>query len=667
MFLFLLASALAQNPVAASIAAGAPRSATLDLWRPWAGADKIYVMAGLPDGSSELFLVDTGASVSVLNEDVAKRLGITAKDGGGTIQGLGGTVPWMRASIPSIELGGIKVNNVDVAVGVPGVPDQAGALPVAGILGDNVWGNFTLVVDYPADVLELYRPKAYRVKRSEHPMLFDGSQPVTPITIRAEKDGQTVERQVMLEIDTGAHDLLMAGGVAEPFRNVTTVGVEPVLGVGADLDTLPEADFLQLTRRIPVTHVAFGDHGYDYKTSARWVGSDTPTNRPGNMSGLIGYNVFKDYRLVMDFPGEHIVLETSNKHPKRHFDAVKAYLERERNLHGEDPARAIIRARLLVADNDIAGARATVEKALETRKEDVELRVMLARIQRYQDQIEAAIATLRDLPPAKLVDEGEWSAFINSLILSNHIPEALQRAEAALNEPNLEDPVKAELLVALSDALLASGRLNQAEAAIDDATSISGGTNGHLLRKARIAYAAKDRYGTIVVMRQLLEIYPLNGIPMWLYGLMLHPADQGTFVADITRALGRLHPGDQPWDFAGAAWALVGEKEKSKAALTAGYQRDCAELEGAERANCDAWYWTLGNERLDEADKRIHEALTAEPTNSAFEDTATMVSLAAGRREDAIAHARRAATLSPDDPYLLWQLSRLEHPNLEMR
>lgn len=108
MFFLLLASALAQNPVAASIAPGAPRSVSLDLWRPWAGADKIYVMAGLPDGSSELFLVDTGASVSVLNEDVAKRLGITATDGGGTIQGLGGTVPWMRASIPSIELGGLR-------------------------------------------------------------------------------------------------------------------------------------------------------------------------------------------------------------------------------------------------------------------------------------------------------------------------------------------------------------------------------------------------------------------------------------------------------------------------------------------------------------------------------------------------------------------------------
>ena len=33
--------------------------------------------------------------------------------------------------------------------------------------------------------------------------------------------------------------------------------------------------------------------------------------------------------------------------------------------------------------------------------------------------------------------------------------------------------------------------------------------------------------------------------------------------------------------------------------------------------------------------------------------------MAAGHADQAVEHARRAAVLSPDDPYLLWQFSRL--------
>lgn len=658
MLLCLLSLVLADAPKPATLQRGV-RESSLDIWRPWKDADKIYVMVGLPDGSEELFLVDTGASVSVLNTDVAKRLGIQGRDTGEFLQGLGGAAPWIQATLPTIKLGDFTLTGVDVAVGVPGVPDLAGVLPIAGILGNNIWSNFTMVVDYPADLLELYKKNAYKVPRKAHPMSYDGYQPATTMVVRAEKDGKVEEAEVLLEIDTGAHDLLFAGVTGEPFRPVSSVGVEPVLGVGADLDSLPEADFLQLTRHIPVTTLRLGPHDVDFEQEARWLGADGATSRPTNMRGLIGYEVFKNHRLVLDYPGQRLVLEDSKVHPARDFDAVAAYLQRELELHGQAPERALVRARLQIGSDDISGARKSVEEALQKLPDNVELRVMLARIQRYEGQIEEAITTLRDLDPKQVSDEGEWLAFINALVLSGHTEEALRRAEAALNLPEIQD-YQGEFLVAVSDALLANGKLAQAAAAIDEATRISGGRNGHLLRKARIAYAEQDRYGTIVVLRRLMDIYPLNGVPMWLYALMSQPRDQETFAVDLETALARLHPGDQPWDFAGAAWQIIGQKEKAKAALDAGYARDCEDLDGSERANCDAWYWSLGEQRPEEAQARIQEALKDQPTNSAFEDTATVVALAAKKPAEALAHARRAAVLSPDDPYLLWQLSRLE-------
>ncbi|MFZ5476193.1 MAG: hypothetical protein ACOZNI_05405, partial [Myxococcota bacterium] len=64
-------------------------------------------------------------------------------------------------------------------------------------------------------------------------------------------------------------------------------------------------------------------------------------------------------------------------------------------------------------------------------------------------------------------------------------------------------------------------------------------------------------------------------------------------------------------------------------------------------------------ERLDDARARVAEALAAEPANPAWLDTAAVVAAASGDLAAARAHALRAARLSPDDPYLLWQVDRL--------
>jgi tetratricopeptide (TPR) repeat protein len=634
----------------------------MDLWRPYKDADKVYVMVELPDKSQELFLVDTGASISVLNEEVAERLKLNTQNTGGMIQGLGGSVPWIQTTVSSLKIGDFTLEAVDMAVGVPGVPDRAGALPVAGILGNNVWGNFVLVVDYPADVLELHLQHAYRIPKKSAPLLFDGYQALTPIYIEAQKDNQRVSDALFLEVDTGAHDLLIAGRTGEAYRDITTLGLEPILGVGADLDSLPESEFLQQTRRIPVSSIEFASRRLDYQTSARWVGSDGPSNRPNNLSGLIGYQVFRDYRLVLDFPGQHILLEPSRYAP-RDFDAVGEYLKRELQFHGEDPNRADIRAWLQLADDDLTGATATIDAALKVQPDNISLRVLKGRILRYEGKLEEALIVLRGLSPLQMEEEGEWVAFINTLALAGYKEEALQRAEAALNDPAFKEAdalIQSELLVALSDALVMLGRYSAAAAAIDDANALSGARNGHMLRKARIAYMEGDRYGAIVSLRRLMEVYPLNGVPFWLYGTLVEQQDQETYQQDMAYALQRLHPGDQPWDFVGAGLSLIGDKAGAKKAFQEGYQRDCMDLEGSDRANCDAWYWALARERLEEANVRIQEALADDPRNSSYLDTAAVVAWARGDKAGAIEAARKAALLSPEDPYLLWQLSRLE-------
>lgn len=656
----LVSSALAAPaypPARAELVLGGIRSTSLDLWRAAPNADKVYVLVGLPDGSDALFLLDTGASISVIHRDVVERLGLPITPVDGRIEGLSGSVAWKRAVLPRIQLGDFQLNAVDVAVDVPGVPELAGALPIAGILGNNVWANFTCVVDYPADVLDLYAPGTLAVPRRAAPLVVEGLHAYTPVHVRA-ADG--TQATVVLELDTGANDVLFSGTTGEPFRKSSTEGVEPVLGIGADLDELPLASFLQVTRRVPLDRVRIGGRAVRHDGPARWYGADDPpANRP-DLPGLLGYGPMGELTAILDFPGERFLLRPSRRVP-RDFDAYGEYLKLERATYGEDPARAVIRGRLQYGLGDADGARATVLAARAQRPDDVELAVLLSWIQRNAAEWDASNATLDAADPLALAAEGEWVAYVDSLLAAGETTRALEEATNALATAPEDAEGRDDLLVALSDALLAVGKASQASAAIGEAASISPGASAHLIRKARVALAEGDRYGAMVATRELIGVYPLNGVPMWLQASLAAPEDVPMLLADIEGALARLHPGDEPWDFVGASLVAVGRPVEGRVALQKGYTRDCAPFpEGPDRANCDAWYWALSDERLDEAQARIDLALTARPWNSAYHDTAAAVAFAAGRGEDARRHAQIAARLSPGDPYLLWQLDRID-------
>ena len=101
-------------------------------------------------------------------------------------------------------------------------------------------------------------------------------------------------------------------------------------------------------------------------------------------------------------------------------------------------------------------------------------------------------------------------------------------------------------------------------------------------------------------------------------------------------------------------------------AATPGYSRQVALLSPSRPTGGGRFLMGTGvqvsgvRRQVDQAQERIRAALAKEPDNSSFLDTAAVVALAAGHPEEALEHARHAARLNPDDPYLLWQVTRLE-------
>ena len=108
------------------------------------------------------------------------------------------------------------------------------------------------------------------------------------------------------------------------------------------------------------------------------------------------------------------------------------------------------------------------------------------------------------------------------------------------------------------------------------------------------------------------------------------------------------------------AWSVLERDDEVDELYHHGLEEHCASMPSGPTAdNCLAWYDALAGRHLDAALERITRSLESEGERSDFLDTAAMVHLARGEVDEALVMARRAARMSPDDVYMLWQAERI--------
>ena len=653
----------AKHPTPGTGLAPGAKKAELDLWRPRPNGSKLYVEADLGDGQPRMFLLDTGADISAMSQEVAAELGLSPVPQRGGVAGMGGRVSrWSAVRVDVVELGPFDVHGVDFAVGIPGVPDRAGLVPVAGILGANVWRQFQIAVDYPANVLELYRPGMLPTEGLERalPMYMSrGHSRVAVELLVTDASAPDGTRRVPweLEVDTGAYDVVLAGNpdAAEGLVQLATTGIEPIYGIGAD-DSLPVTSFMRSTRRLALEGVVLGDVVVEEEFDARWIDFRAQGGfAPPDMPGLVGHKLFDEHKLVIDFPGRRMALLPAER-AARDQDIHTWALMHARRPTTRDQMQQ--RARYLVALDRLDDALSLLSSHIARDPEDLQSVVLVARMLRGSGEPDAADALLADLEPAQMVEQQAVVSLVNSLWLKGDAPGALAVAEAAVRA-RPDQPVAH---VALADAAVANGDYARARRALVEANRLAENPNGQLLRRAWVAIREGDAAGALTHLRRRLALYPSGPYTPSLYTWTARQADLlDLAVGDIERALARLHPGDGPLDFVAAAYAMAGQQPKAEALREQGEARDCARaVEGASHDNCVAWYSGMVGSNLDEAWTAIQRAVEAEPTRSDFLDTFAVVAEARGDLDTARDAARRAARLSPEDVYLLWQVRRLD-------
>jgi tetratricopeptide (TPR) repeat protein len=106
------------------------------------------------------FVVDTGASLSVISDKAAQRLGIKSVARGGNARAIGGsgTFPIIYGLLDSIQIGEARIDSVPVYIrtvhSTPETPEEERA---DGYIGLSVMANYAMTLDYQAKQMTLDR------------------------------------------------------------------------------------------------------------------------------------------------------------------------------------------------------------------------------------------------------------------------------------------------------------------------------------------------------------------------------------------------------------------------------------------------------------------------------------------------------------------------------
>ena len=142
------------------------------------------------------FLLDTGASSSVLDPKLARQLHLQRLPA--SIAVLGGSVPAEKSIAPSLNVGPLQSNNVPVLLEDLSFLQKALPIRVDGIIGLDVLGQSAFVIDYPAHQIHFGPLPALP---DAIPLHMAGGLPIL--------DAEVNDLPAHLLLDTGASSLFL--------------------------------------------------------------------------------------------------------------------------------------------------------------------------------------------------------------------------------------------------------------------------------------------------------------------------------------------------------------------------------------------------------------------------------------------------------------------------
>ena len=243
------------------------------------------------------FILDTGAGTSLLSTELAKQLGVKivgSKEG----HSAGGKVSVSLAKVDLLAVGETELHDADVGVVDLGHIAETVGAKIDGDLGYNFLKYFRVTIDYGRRQIRLEDPKRIesfaRGAKTEVPIrLANPAKPLILVDVYVNGRGP-----FQFAIDTGTSTTAITSELAKQLGIQTspvgagTTGGSPVNFYAGSLQSFQLGGV-----KIEDMAVVVADF---FTVLSLAVGA--------KLEGIIGYNFLRNYKVVIDYPGETLTL-----------------------------------------------------------------------------------------------------------------------------------------------------------------------------------------------------------------------------------------------------------------------------------------------------------------------------------------------------------------------
>jgi len=464
-------------------------------------SNEVVVRVTINNSQTLRFLVDTGATQSILDQEVAGTLGKFKPSNIAMTTGAG-SVKMNYMNLEKMTIGEVSLSNVPVAVtSLASFDHLIGARP-AGLLGANVLKRFLITFDYekkqlvlrdPAHKLDLENVEIVKTKPALGVSglavdgIIDGAVPVTCL------------------VDTGA-----------AFNNISQSVVKSILPTSL----LPMGDVLGLDgRRIKTSSVRFkniklGDITVDNPVFS--VASQNAAVPAGIFSGgtklaVLGNPFWSRYRMTVDYRGQRLILETTPE--KRKANALTARIEaiQQRQLVKPDTTASIKDFLRLAEDAREDGlpniealakaSSAALEWDVAASKNDSEGKEIA--VKRFDDAMKLAESTREPKVQAQVASLMSMSRLKHAKSQEDFV--ASRKTLGAAAKLGIAEPL---VMVAAGLILLQLNHKDMAEKVLNQALTLEPTNWAGLWAKYRLATATGKIEEAKLVAEQLRHYYP---------------------------------------------------------------------------------------------------------------------------------------------------------------
>jgi tetratricopeptide (TPR) repeat protein len=245
------------------------------------------------------FVLDTGSGISVISEEVSRRLDIKPITKGGLARAIGGEGKFqiVYGFLRSIDIGEVKIQNVPVYIR----KFHENAEKIDGYIGLGLISKFLTTLDYGALTFSLVRRTGLEPSENNNPM----SLPLRLTSsgyLSGEVQLEGVDAPLNFIVDTGATISVISDELAALSAVNKHISDEKMRVVGAAGVTDDVSSFL-------LPRITFGNHTRE-KIKAVALDLDIINETSGfEQAGILGGNFLKNYRLTFDFKNSRVTFE----------------------------------------------------------------------------------------------------------------------------------------------------------------------------------------------------------------------------------------------------------------------------------------------------------------------------------------------------------------------